>query len=135
MTKRRVVVTGMGSVSPFGVGVDKLWENLIAGNSGVRTLQAIDIDKHLVKIGAEVPDFNPENYIDAKEAKRMDRFIQFAVIAADEACKDSGLDLENEDLTRIGVVSGSGAGGFITIERNHIAMLEKGFAKCSPATA
>ena len=134
MTKRRVVVTGMGSVSPFGIGVDKLWENLIAGNSGVRTLQAIDIDKHLVKIGAEVPDFNPENYIDAKEAKRMDRFIQFAVIAADEACKDSGLDLENEDLTRIGVVSGSGAGGFITIERNHIAMLEKGFAKCSPFT-
>ncbi|MBQ2645239.1 beta-ketoacyl-ACP synthase II [bacterium] len=134
MTKRRVVVTGMGIVSPFGVGVDKFWSNLIAGNSGVRTLQSVDIDKHLVKIGAEVPDFNPEEYIDAKEAKRMDRFIQFAVIASEEACKDSGLNLEEEDLSRIGVISGAGAGGFITIERNHIAMLEKGFHKCSPFT-
>ena len=134
MTKRRVVVTGVGSVSPFGVGVDKLWENLVAGNSGVRTLQCVDINDHAVKIGAEVPDFNVEDYIDAKEAKRMDRFIQFAVIAAQEACDDAKLNLQEEDLTRIGVISGSGAGGFITIEKNHIAMLEKGFAKCSPFT-
>ncbi|MCR5261715.1 MAG: beta-ketoacyl-ACP synthase II [Candidatus Gastranaerophilales bacterium] len=134
MEKRRVVVTGMGVVSPFGVGMEKFWSNLIAGNSGVRTLQSVDIDKHLVKIGAEVPDFNPEEYIDAKEAKRMDRFTQFAIVAADEAVKDSGLNLEEEDLTKIGVISGSGAGGFITIEKNHKAMLEKGFTKCSPFT-
>lgn len=134
MTKRRVVVTGMGAVSPFGIGVDKLWENLLEGNSGVRVFQNVNPDDHVVKIGAEVPDFNPEEFIDAKDCKRMDRFIQFAVVASIEAMKDSGLDLEKEDLTRIGVIAGSGAGGFMSIEKNHSAMLQKGFNKCSPFT-
>ncbi len=134
MSKRRVVVTGMGVVSPLGVGVDKFWSGLIAGKSGVRTLQSVTLDQQIVKIGAEIPDFNVEDYLDAKEAKRMDRFIQFAVIASEEACKDSGLNLEEEDLTRIGVIAGSGAGGFITIEKNHTIMLERGFNKCSPFT-
>ena len=134
MTKRRVVVTGMGAVSPFGIGVDKLWENLIEGNSGVRVFQNVNPEDHVVKIGAEVPDFKPEEFIDAKDCKRMDRFIQFAVVASIEAMKDSGLDLEKEDLTRIGVIAGSGAGGFMSIEKNHTAMLQKGFNKCSPFT-
>lgn len=134
MTKRRVVVTGMGAVSPFGIGVDKLWENLIEGNSGVRVFQNVNPDDHVVKIGAEVPDFKPEEFIDPKDCKRMDRFIQFAVVASIEAMKDSGLDLEKEDLTRIGVIAGSGAGGFMSIEKNHSAMLQKGFNKCSPFT-
>lgn len=134
MTKRRVVVTGMGAVSPFGIGVDKLWENLIEGNSGVRVFQNVNPEVHVVKIGAEVPDFKPEEFIDAKDCKRMDRFIQFAVVASIEAMKDSGLDLEKEDLTRIGVIAGSGAGGFMSIEKNHTAMLQKGFNKCSPFT-
>lgn len=134
MTKRRVVVTGMGAVSPFGIGVDKLWENLIEGNSGVRVSQNVNPDDHIVKISAEVPDFHPEEFIDAKDCKRMDRFIQFAVVASIEAMKDSGLDLEKEDLTRIGVIAGSGAGGFMSIEKNHAAMLQKGFNKCSPFT-
>ena len=134
MTKRRVVVTGMGAVSPFGIGVDKLWENLIEGNSGVRVFQNVNPEDHVVKIGAEVPDFKPEEFIDAKDCKRMDRFIQFAVVASIEAMKDSVLDLEKEDLTRIGVIAGSGAGGFMSIEKNHTAMLQKGFNKCSPFT-
>ena len=134
MTKRRVVVTGMGAVSPFGIGVDKLWENLIEGNSGVRVFQNVNPEDHVVKIGAEVPDFKPEEFIDAKDCKRMDRFIQFAVVTSIEAMKDSALDLEKEDLTRIGVIAGSGAGGFMSIEKNHTAMLQKGFNKCSPFT-
>lgn len=134
MTKRRVVVTGMGAVSPFGIGVDKLWENLIEGNSGVRVFQNVNPEDHVVKIGAEVPDFKPEEFIDTKDCKRMDRFIQFAVVASIEAMKDSALDLEKEDLTRIGVIAGSGAGGFMSIEKNHTAMLQKGFNKCSPFT-
>lgn len=134
MTKRRVVVTGMGAISPFGIGVDKLWENLVAGNSGVRILTNINPDDHAVKIGAEVPDFHPEEILDHKDCKRMDRFIQFAVVASMEAVKDSGLDLEKEDLTKIGVIAGSGAGGFMSIEKNHAAMLQKGYNKCSPFT-
>ncbi len=134
MTKRRVVVTGMGAVSPYGIGVDKLWENLIAGNSGVDVLTNVNPDDHAVKIGAEVPDFHPEEILDPKDCKRMDRFIQFAVVASMEAVKDSGLDLEKEDLTKIGVIAGSGAGGFMSIEKNHTAMLQKGYNKCSPFT-
>lgn len=133
MTKRRIVVTGMGAVTPLGIGVDVFWKNLIAGKSGVVTSH-LDKEKHIVNIAGEVPNFNVEDYIEPKEAKRMDKFTQFAVIAAMEAIKDSALDLEKEDLTRIGVIAGSGAGGFETIEKNHIAMLEKGFNKCSPFT-
>lgn len=134
MTKRRVVITGMGAITPFGAGVETLWNNLIAGNSSIKTLENIDITKHLVHIGGEVKNFVAEDYIEPKEAKRMDKFIQFAVIASDEAYKDSGLDFEKEDMTRVGVIAGAGAGGFHTIEKNHIAMLEKGFNKCSPFT-
>lgn len=133
MTKRRIVVTGMGAVTPLGIGVENFWNNAIAGKNGIHTF-SLDTEKHQVNIAGEVPNFNPEDYIDAKESKRMDKFVQFAIVAATEAIKDSGLDLEKEDLSRIGVISGSGAGGFHTIEKNHIAMLEKGFHKCSPFT-
>ena len=86
MNKRRVVITCMGSVSPFGVGVDKLWNSLKEGNSGISsTGELVDLEKHTIKIGGIVKGFKAEDYIDEKEAKRMDRFIQFAVIAADDA--------------------------------------------------
>ncbi len=134
MTKRRVVVTGMGVISPVGNTIEKFWANLLAGKSGIHTIQNINPDNHLVKIAGEILDFNAEDYMDAKEAKRIDRFIQFALAAAVDACKDANLNLETEDLTRIGVIAGSGAGGFSTIEKNHIAMIEKGFHKCSPFT-
>ena len=134
MDKRRVVITGLGAVTPFGVGVDKFWESLKTGKSGISTSESIDIDKHVVKISGEVKDFHPEEYMDAKEAKKMDRFIQFAMVAADEAVKDSKLDIEKEDPYRVGVIVSSAAGGFRTFEENHMRIIQKGPNKCSPFT-
>ena len=134
MDKRRVVITGLGAVTPFGIGIDKFWESLKAGKSGISTSESIDIDKHVVKISGEVKDFHPEEYMDAKEAKKMDRFIQFAMVAADEAVKDSKLDIEKEDPYRVGVIVSSAAGGFRTFEENHMRIIQKGPNKCSPFT-
>lgn len=135
MTKRRVVVTGLGAISPFGAGVDKFWESISQGKSGIRTTSCIDLDKHTVKISGEVPNFDPEQYMDPKEAKKMDRFTQFALVAADEAIKDAGLESINGiDPYRIGVVVSSAAGGFNTFEKNHKAIIERGPTKCSPFT-
>ena len=134
MDKRRVVITGLGAVTPFGVGVDKFWESLKAGKSGIATSTAIDIDKHVVKISGEVKDFNPEDYMDPKKAKKLDRFTQFAMVAADEAIKDAKLEGADIDPYRIGVIVSSAAGGFKTFEENHIIIIEKGPNKCSPFT-
>ena len=130
--KRQVVVTGMGCVSPFGVGTDTLWSNLKEGNCAVRTLDVVDIDKHTVKIGGSIPPFDPSPYVDSKDARRMDKFILSAVTAATLAMEDSGLDLTKEDLTRIGVISGSSAGGLDTIQKNWEMMSKRGFNKSSP---
>ena len=124
----------MGAVTPFGIGVDKFWESLKAGKSGISTSESIDISKHVVKISGEVKDFHPEEYMEPKVAKKMDRFIQFAMVAADEAIKDSKLDVEKEDPYRVGVIVSSAAGGFKTFEENHIRIIEKGPNKCSPFT-
>ena len=135
MTKKRVVITGLGVVSPYGVGVDKLWTNLVEGKSGISVPDLVDIEKHVVKIAGEVKDFNPDDYIDPKDAKKMDRFIQFAMVAADEAVKDANLeDIGDIDPYRIGVMVSSAAGGFITFEENHKRIIEKGPNKCSPFT-
>lgn len=130
--KRRVVVTGMGCVSPFGVGVDLLWENLKKGNSGIRKLTVIDTEKHLVHIGGEVPEFDTTPFVDAKDARRMDKFILCSVVAADLAMQDANFDLEKEDMTRFGVIAGSAAGGLDTIQKNHEVMTARGYHKCSP---
>ena len=135
MTKRRVVITGLGAVTPFGVGVDKFWNSLVEGKSGISTSELIDVSKHVVKISGEVKNFNPEEYLDPKEAKKMDRFIQFAMIAADEAVKDAKLEeVTDVDPYKIGVMVSSAAGGFRTFEDNHVRILEKGPNKCSPFT-
>ena len=135
MTKRRVVITGLGAVTPFGVGVDKFWNSLIEGKSGINVVKAVDTEKHAAKIAGEVTDFNPEDYMDPKEVKKTDRFLQFAIVAADEAIKDAKLDnIEGIDPYRIGVIVSSAAGGFRTFEENHIRILEKGPTKCSPFT-
>ncbi|MEI8129593.1 MAG: beta-ketoacyl-ACP synthase II [bacterium] len=134
MTKKRVVITGLGAVSPFGIGVDKFWDSIVKGKSGIATTTAINLDKHTVKISGEVKDFNPEDYMDAKESKKMDRFTQFGLVAAEEAVKDSGLDKIEFDPYRIGVIVSSAAGGFRTFEKNHIAIIERGPTKCSPFT-
>lgn len=130
---KRVVITGMGCVSPFGVGVDKAWDAVTNGKSGIRQL-TIDIDKQLVKIGGEVPEYNAEDYVDAKEAKRLDKFILYAIMAADEAAKSGNFDIEKEDPYRVGVVIGSAQGGLATMAQNHEVMLSRGYYKCSPFT-
>lgn len=131
---RRVVITGMGIVSPFGVGVDTYWDNVSKGKSGIKTVTITDVSQHNVKIGGEISDFDPSLYLDKKEARRMDRFTQVGLVAAQEAMKNSGLDMEKEDPTRVGVIVGSAAGGLGTIEVNHLAIMEKGPSKCSPFT-
>ena len=136
MTKRRVVITGMGAVTPLGIGVEKFWNSLLNGKSGVSLIENIDTTLHSVKIAAEIKDkdFNPEDYMTSKEANRMDRYTQFAMVAADEAIADSGIDDIEIDPYRIGVIVSSAAGGFKTFERSHLAMIEKGPTKCSPFT-
>jgi len=135
MTKKRVVITGLGAISPFGLGVDKFWESIAAGKSGIARTTAIDLEKHTVKISGEVKDFDPEAFMDPKEAKKMDRFTQFAIVAAEEAVKDAKLeDIKDLDPYRIGVIVSSAAGGFKTFEKNHKAIIDRGPTKCSPYT-
>lgn len=129
--KRRVVVTGMGCISPFGVGVETLWENLKKGNSGIKTL-SLDTSKHLVHIGGEVPEFDTTPYAEPKDARRMDKFILCSIVAATLAMDDAGFDLDKEDMTRFGVIAGSAAGGLDTIQKNHEVMQQRGYHKCSP---
>ncbi len=136
MNKRRVVITGLGAVTPCGIGTDNFWNAMLEGKSGISLIERIDTEKQAVKIAAEIKDtdFNPEDYMDSKDAKRMDRFTQFAMVAADEAIADSGIDEADIDPYRIGVIVSSAAGGFHTFEKNHIAMIEKGPTKASPFT-
>ena len=136
MTKRRVVITGLGAVTPVGIGVNKFWNSLLEGKSGISTIEQMPLEGHTVTIAGEIKDkdFNPEDYIDAKLAKRLDRYCQFAMVAADEAIADSGIDDANIDPYRIGVIVSSAAGGFKTTEKSHTAMIEKGPTKCSPFT-
>jgi beta-ketoacyl-acyl-carrier-protein synthase II len=131
---RRVVVTGMGIVSPFGVGLGLFWENLIKGNSGIKPITLVDLSRHDVKFGGECSNFDPDLYLDKKENKRMDRYTQLAMVAALEAFQDSGLDMSKSDPCRTGVIVGSASGGMATIEKNHMAILDKGPQKCSPFT-
>ena len=135
MSKRRVVVTGMGALSAYGVGVDVLWEGLSAGKSAIKEITSLEnIEKYPVRIAGEVKNFNPEDYLDRKEAKRMDKFIQYAIVAAQEAYKMAGLESDKIDHERFGVVVGSAAGGMNTIETNCASIFTKGPAKCSPFT-
>ena len=136
MEKRRVVITGLGAVTPCGIGVDNFWKAMLEGKSGVSKIERISTEGQLVKIAAEIKDkdFNPEDYLDPKEARRMDRYTHFAMVAADEAIADAGLDDAGYDPYRIGVIVSSAAGGFQTFEKNHLIMLEKGPTKGSPFT-
>ena len=134
MTKRRVVITGMGVVTPCGIGVEKFWDSMLNGKSGVSLIESIDTEKHTVKIAGEIKDkdFNPEDYMSSKDANRMDRFTQFAMVASDEAIADAGLDEAGIDPYRIGVMVSSAAGGFKTFEKNHMAMIQKGLSFYRP---
>jgi 3-oxoacyl-[acyl-carrier-protein] synthase II len=132
MLKRRVVVTGMGMVSPLGMGVEKTWNALIQGKSGVGRITKFDSAGFDTQIAAEVKDFAPENFMDKKEARRMDIFIQYAVAAAVMAMGDSQFKITPQNAERVGVVVGAGLGGLTTIETFHKVLLEKGPGRISP---
>ena len=131
MSKRRVVITGIGIISPVGNTVTEAWNNIIDGNSGVSPIAKFDTKDFETKFAATV-NFNPEDHLDKKEIRRVDEFIQFGLIASDQCVIDSGLNLEEEDLNRIGVSIGSGIGGLRTIEENKLLLDTKGPKKISP---
>jgi 3-oxoacyl-[acyl-carrier-protein] synthase II len=129
---RRVVVTGVGLVSPLGIGTQESWSALQAGKSGMGPITLFDASQHSTRFAAEVKGFDPLGWVEKKDVKKMDRFIQFAVAAADFAVKDSGLSVSGPLAERVGVYIGSGIGGFGTIEREHEALLKGGPRRVSP---
>jgi len=135
MAKERVVITGIGVLSSVGLGKDAFWEGIKSGRSGVRKVTRIPEDQQSAsKIAAEITDFDPTKYMDAKQARRADRFIQFAVAASKMAVEDAKIDLTKDDPTRVGVVVGSAAGGFQSIEEQYRILITKGPDRCSPMT-
>jgi len=129
---RRVVITGVGVVSPLGCGNAKNWDALVSGRSGIGPITRFDASAMPVRIAGEVKDFNPEDFIDKKEIKKMDLFIQYALAASQFAMEDSGLAITEENAERVGVLVGAGLGGLPTIEKYHTALLEGGYKKISP---
>ncbi|MCU0243504.1 MAG: beta-ketoacyl-ACP synthase II [Acidobacteria bacterium] len=130
--ERRVVVTGIGLVSPLGTGTDKNWQALLRGESGIAPLTRFDVSRHATRFGGEVKDFDPLAFIDRKEVRKMDLFIRFGLAAAELAVADSGLDRAAFQSDRAGVYVGSGIGGLGSIEENHKVLLEKGPDRVSP---
>lgn len=136
MAGRRVVLTGLGTVNPLGHSVEAFWTALMDGTPGIRPIQRFDTEGFASRIGGEVQDWKapPEDLVDPRESKRMDRFVQFALTAAIEAVHDSGVDFDAEDRGRCAVIVGSGIGGLQELETQHIRMLNKGVSKVSPFT-
>jgi 3-oxoacyl-[acyl-carrier-protein] synthase II len=136
MAKRRIVVTGMGTLNPLSHTVDGFWDALMKGQSGIRPIKRFDASCFTSQIGGEVQDFEgvPASYMDTRESKRMDRFAQLAVTAAIDAVRDSGIDFASEDVERCGVIVGSGIGGLKELEDQHNRMIEKGPSRLSPFT-
>ena len=130
--ERRVVITGLGAITPIGNNVEEFWKGIKEGKCGIDNITAFDTTDFKVKLAAEVKNYNPEEYFEKREAKRLDRFSQFAIIASREAWKDSKLDKEVEDMERIGVILGSGIGGIETIETEHGKCMTKGPDRVSP---
>ena len=129
---RRVVVTGVGVVSPLGTGVEKNWDALMKGQSGVGPITRYDASELPTQIAAEVKDFNADDFIDKKEQKKMDLFIQYALAASELAMQDSGFQVTDENAERIGVLVGSGLGGLPTMEQYHDVLRERGHKRITP---
>jgi len=129
---RRVVVTGVGLVSPVGIGTEATWQALLAGRSGAGPITLFDASHHSTRFACEVKGFDPLDWIEKKDLKKVDRFIQFAIAAADLAVKDAAFTVAPAEAGRVGVFVGSGIGGFATIEREHEALLKGGPRKISP---
>lgn len=132
MMRNRVVVTGMGAITPIGNSVDEFWNGLKEKKVGIGPISVFDTADYKVKLAAEVKDFDPKNYMDPKTAKRMERFSQFAVAAAKEALENSGLNMEKEDPFRVGVCIGSGIGSLQSIEREYKKLLDRGPGRVNP---
>lgn len=129
---RRVVITGIGVITPIGSNKEEFWQNLVTGRSGITTVTGFDASAYSCRIAGEIPDFEPTRYIEKREARKMDRFTQFAVAAALMAWQDAGLDKNEIDRDAAGVIVGSGIGGIKTIEEQHRILLEKGPRRVSP---
>ncbi len=130
--RKRVVITGLGCVTPVGTGKDKFWENIKNGICGIDKITRFDSSSFQTQIAGEVKDFNPEDYMNKKESKRMDRFTHFAIASASLAVKDANLDIDLLNKEKVGVIIGSGIGGVETIEEQHKILLEKGNKRVSP---
>ncbi len=130
--ERRVVVTGMGAITPLGKNVEENWNGIKEKRCAIDEITRFDTSEFKVKLAAEIKDFRPEEYMDFKKAKRMDRVSQYAIVAALEAFKDSGINAENTNLERVGVVVGTGIGGLQTIEENCEKLVQKGPSRISP---
>ena len=129
---RRVLITGMGVISPLGLDVTTTWDGIVNGRSGVDSISAFDPEGFDTRFAAEVKGFEPENYLDRKDARRMDRFAQFAAVAAQQACRQAGLEPGGVDPYRVGVIIGSGIGGISTLSQQHEILLERGPKRVSP---
>ena len=129
---RRVVITGLGAITPIGNSVDEFWESVKQEKTGFAPITRFDTENYKVKLAAEVKDFDPEQYMDKKTARRMEEFCQFAVAATGEAIADAGLDMEKEDPYRVGCAVGSGIGSLQAMEREHSRLLEKGPSRVGP---
>ncbi|MDH3392959.1 MAG: beta-ketoacyl-ACP synthase II, partial [Desulfobulbaceae bacterium] len=129
---RRVVVTGVGLVTPLGTGVDKTWEGICSGRSGVDHITRFDTSDFDVKIAAEVKDFNAEEFMEKKVAKHLELFVQYAVAGAGMALKDANFEVTEENDTRVGSITGTGLGGLPTIEKYHKVCLDKGPRRITP---
>jgi len=132
MSRRRVVVTGMGAVTPLGNTVSESWENIVAGKSGIAPLELFDTSKYTTRFGGSIRGLDMDQYLLPKEARKMDTFIQYGMVASIQAIEDSGLETTEENAARIGVAVGSGIGGLTMIEKNYDAILASGPRKVSP---
>ncbi|NGZ75543.1 beta-ketoacyl-ACP synthase II [Saccharibacillus alkalitolerans] len=131
--QHRVVVTGMGVVTSLGKDVETFWNSLLAGKSGISKIESFDVSEYPTQIAAEIHDFNPEDYVERKEARKMDRYVQFAYAASTQALQDSGLKIgDNVEAERIGVIVGSGIGGLGTWEDQFTTLMQKGPKRVSP---
>lgn len=132
MEKRRVVITGLGIVSPVGSTIEEAWNSVITGKSGIKPLTRLNADNYPAKVAAEIRDFDPEQFMEKKEARKMDRFTQYAVAAAKMAVADANLEINEGNAPRIGVWIGSGIGGMETFENQYRIFLERGYRRVSP---
>ena len=128
----RVFVTGLGMVSPLGLDVESTWAGIVEGKSGIDFITAFDTEGFDTTFAAEVRGFNPEDYLERKESRRMDRFAQFAAVAAQQACRHAGINLESEDPFRVGAIIGSGIGGILTLSQQYAVLRDRGPRRVTP---